>query len=110
MLKGVLALALLRLLATEESYGYEIVRRLRASGLDHVKEGTVYPALARLERDGHVSTRLVPSNSGPARKYYRPSKSGEALLDQLDASWDELTSAVDLIRAGEPITTAAEET
>lgn len=109
MLKGVLALTLLRLLAAEESYGYEIVRRLQVSGLVHVKEGTVYPALSRLERDGYVSTRLVPSNAGPARKYYRPSPSGEALLERLEASWDELVRAVEVIRSGGPTATPVEE-
>lgn len=99
MLKGVLGLVLLRLLAAEESYGYELVRRLADAGLEHVREGTVYPALARLEREGHVLTRLVSSQSGPARKYYRPSDSGYALLADLEGSWDDLVAAVETTRA-----------
>ena len=64
LLKGVLSLLLLHLLAERESYGYEVVQRLHGVGLDGVLEGTVYPALSRLEREGRVSTRLVASSSG----------------------------------------------
>ena len=63
-----LSLVLLRLLAERESYGYELVVRIHRAGLSGIAEGTVYPALARLERERRVSSRLVPSSSGPARK------------------------------------------
>ena len=76
LLKGVLSLLLLHLLAERESYGYEVVQRLHAIGLTGILEGTVYPALTRLEREGSLSTRLVASSSGPARKYYRPTGAG----------------------------------
>ncbi len=52
LLKGVLSALLLRLLADRESYGYELVGRVRELGLDGLAEGTIYPALARLEREG----------------------------------------------------------
>ena len=61
LLKGLLSLLLLQLLAERESYGYEVVQRLHEIGLSDVLEGTVYPALARLEREGRVSARLVAS-------------------------------------------------
>ena len=67
LLKGVLSLLLLELLAQRESYGYEVVQRLHTIGLIGVLEGTVYPALSRLEREGRLSTRLVASPYGPAR-------------------------------------------
>src|SRR5438046_10032618 len=72
LLKGVLSPLLLWLLAERESYGYELVQRLRAAGLSGISDGTVYPALSRLEREGRISSRLVASRSGPARKYYPP--------------------------------------
>ena len=94
LLKGVLSVLLLRLLADRESYGYELVGRLRELGLDAIAEGTVYPALARLEREGRVSARLIASRSGPARKYYRPTTAGyEALADGI-AGWRGLADAV----------------
>jgi PadR family transcriptional regulator PadR len=94
LLKGVLSLLLLHLLAQQESYGYEVVQRLHALGLTGVLEGTVYPALSRLEREGRVSTRLVPSSTGPARKYYRPTQPGYTALATGTASWTALAQLV----------------
>ena len=94
LLKGLLSLLLLQLLAERESYGYEVVQRLHEIGLADVLDGTVYPALARLEREGRVSARLVASNSGPARKYYRPTPAGYRALTAGVASWRSLARIV----------------
>jgi PadR family transcriptional regulator PadR len=87
LLKGVLSLLLLHLLAQRESYGYELVQRLHEIGLSDISDGTVYPALARLERESRVSARLVSSHSGPARKYYRPTVAGYATLAEGVTGW-----------------------
>lgn len=100
LLKGVLSLLLLRLLAERESYGYELVQRLHAIGLTEVLEGTVYPALARIEREGRVSARLVSSSSGPARKYYRPTAAGYAALAEGVANWSALVEMVGTVLDG----------
>ena len=97
LLKGVLSLLLLQLLAERESYGYEVMQRLHEIGMADVLEGTVYPALARLEREGRVSARLVASNAGPARKYYRPTKSGYDALASGRANWSSLVGTVDVV-------------
>ena len=94
LLKGVLSLLLLQLLAERESYGYEVVQRLREVGLADILEGTVYPALSRLEREGRVSARLVSSPSGPARKYYRPTPAGHQALAEGTATWLSLVKVV----------------
>jgi PadR family transcriptional regulator PadR len=94
LLKGVLSLLLLHLLSERESYGYELVQRLHEVGLTGILEGTVYPALARLEREGRVSTRLVASNAGPARKYYRPTTTGRDALTTGTADWMSLAAVV----------------
>jgi PadR family transcriptional regulator PadR len=94
LLKGVLSLLLLRLLADAESYGYQVVQRLREAGLPEISEGTVYPALARLEREGRVTARLVPSSSGPARKYYRLSAAGYEALGDGHVAWQSLVDVV----------------
>ena len=94
LLKGVLSLLLLHLLSERESYGYELVQRLHEVGLARVLEGTVYPALARLEREGRLSTRLVASNAGPARKYYRPTAAGRDALAAGTADWMSLAAVV----------------
>jgi PadR family transcriptional regulator PadR len=94
MLKGALSLLILHLLAERESYGYEIVQRLHELGLDDVLEGTVYPALSRLEREGRITSRLIPSSSGPARKYYLPTASGRNALAEGTTSWLSFTEIV----------------
>jgi PadR family transcriptional regulator PadR len=102
LLKGVLSLLLLRLLAERESYGYEIVQRLRELGLSDISEGSVYPALARLEREGRVQTRLVASQSGPARKYYRPTAAGTQALTEGTTSWLSLVAVVQPVLVRRP--------
>ena len=95
MLKGVLRLALLRLLAERDSYGYELVLRLHDLGLTDIAEGTVYPALGRLEREKLAKTFLVPSDSGPARKYYRLTPAGRRALSDAVAAWTYLAGAIE---------------
>lgn len=97
LLKGVLSLLLLRLLAERESYGYEVVQRLREVGLSGISEGTVYPALARLEREGRVSARLASSSAGPARKYYQPTPDGHSALTAGTANWQALANLVNAV-------------
>jgi PadR family transcriptional regulator PadR len=108
LLKGVLSLLLLHLLAERESYGYEVVQRLREMGLPDVAEGTVYPALSRLERESRLQSRLVASTLGPARKYYRSTAAGIAALAEGTASWMSLASIVTPVLAhGQPSAQAA---
>ena len=94
MLKGLLSLLLLRLLEESDDYGYALVLRLRVAGLDDIAEGTVYPALARCERASWLTSYLVPSTSGPARKYYRITSDGEIELVRTLQSWKHLVGLV----------------
>ena len=80
LLRGVLDLCLLAVMGEGAAYGYEMTKRLRARGLSIVGEGSIYPLLGRLERDGLVETRRQASNGGPPRKYYSLSFEGSALL------------------------------
>lgn len=94
LLKGVLTMVLLTLLAEEEGYGYAVVVRLHELGFAGLAEGTVYPALTRLERQGFLAARLERSSSGPARKYYRTTAPGLDELARSRRSWEELVTAV----------------
>ena len=94
MLKGVLPLLLLRLIADAEDYGYSVVVRLHHLGLGDLNEGTVYPALSRLESRGLLGSRLVPSASGPARKYYEITPTGSEELVAGTAAWESLAGTV----------------
>jgi PadR family transcriptional regulator PadR len=99
LLKGVLPMLVLALLDEDESYGYELVTRLHGAGLAGVAPGTVYPVLTRLEREGHLASRLVASDAGPARKYYRPTETGRETLAVTSASWRSLAAVVDHVLA-----------
>lgn len=94
LLKGVLSLLLLHVLAERESYGYEVVQRLHSLGITDLAAGTVYPALSRLEREQWLASRLVPSDEGPARKYYRPTPSGYTALESGVTQWRSLATVV----------------
>ncbi|MEZ5407925.1 MAG: PadR family transcriptional regulator [Acidimicrobiales bacterium] len=94
LLKGVLTMVLLKVLAEEEGYGYAVVVRLQELGFAGLAEGTIYPALTRLERQGFLAARLERSSSGPARKYYRTTPQGLDELARSIRSWGELVSAV----------------
>lgn len=94
VLKGVLTMVLLQMLSDEEDYGYAVVLRLEAAGFGALTEGTVYPALTRLESKGWLSSRLVASSSGPARKYYRTTRAGAAELRRARHGWAEVVAAV----------------
>ncbi|WP_149204252.1 PadR family transcriptional regulator [Actinotalea subterranea] len=97
LLKGVLPLLVLALLSRQESYGYELVTRLQEAGLADIATGTVYPVLTRLEREGQISSRLVASSSGPARKYYRPTPAGAEALTAGTRAWADLGRTVDTV-------------
>jgi PadR family transcriptional regulator PadR len=97
LLRGVLDLCALAVMAEGPVYGYELTKRLRARGLATVGEGSVYPLLARLEREGLVETFREASNGGPPRKYYRPSAAGRRALDAGVAEWRATRDALDLV-------------
>jgi PadR family transcriptional regulator, regulatory protein PadR len=95
---------LLAVLSQGESYGYELVTRLQVAGLTDLSAGTVYPVLTRLEREGEITSRLVASTSGPARKYYSPTDHGHAALAGAATAWQALAGTVNplLAAAGLP--------
>jgi PadR family transcriptional regulator PadR len=97
LLRGVLDLCLLAAVDEEPAYGYEMTKRLRARGLSIVGEGSIYPLLGRLERDGLVSTQRAASNGGPPRKYYRTSRKGRRVLAAGVSEWRSTRDAVDAL-------------
>ncbi len=92
--KGILELALLSALYRTTHYGYSLVRELTLSGAIELKEGTIYPILARLAKDGLVQTKWVESNQGPPRKYYTLTAAGRAMCEALNAEFGRLVQLV----------------
>jgi PadR family transcriptional regulator PadR len=99
LLRGVLDLCLLAVIDQGPAYGYEMTRRLRDRGLSMVGEGSIYPLLGRLEREGLVETYRAASNGGPPRKYYRPSVAGRLALAQGVSEWRAARDAIDAVLA-----------
>lgn len=87
LLKGVLDLAVLAVVQSEDGYGYDVVRRLRAAGMDDVGDASVYGTLRRLYAGGALTSYVVPSEAGPHRKYYGINAHGRALLDDQSKTW-----------------------
>jgi PadR family transcriptional regulator, regulatory protein PadR len=95
--RGVIEFCVLALLAQREQYGFELVQHLsRTEGL-LTSEGTIYPLLSRLRRDGLVETEWRESTSGPPRKYYRLTREGVEALSLYRQQWNHFRDAVDAI-------------
>jgi PadR family transcriptional regulator PadR len=92
--KGILELAIMGALYGERHYGYSLVRVLTESGSVSLKEGTIYPILARLNRDGLVRSEWVESDQGPPRKYYALTPAGRQLFSDLSEEFELLVSLV----------------
>ncbi len=86
-LRGVLEVAVLRVLADGPSYGYAIAGRLAEAGFGEIKGGTLYPLLARLEASGDVTTHWSAGDGGPGRKYFRLSDAGRLTYDTKRDAW-----------------------
>jgi PadR family transcriptional regulator PadR len=99
LLKGSTETLILSLLAKESMYGYKLVKEMdqRSSGYFRLKEGTLYPALHRLERDGLVEGIWEDSPIGQSRRYYHITPEGQEKLESMLQEWDLFTKAVNLI-------------
>src|SRR5471030_1318365 len=96
---GLVGLVLLAVLnqSTEDLYGYEIAKRLASAneGISIFKEGTIYPVLRALSARALLTSRVVPSLSGPPRRYYRITDQGRAVLSEWKALWKGTRHFVD---------------
>ena|ERR1700692_4550275 len=104
---GLVSLVLLALLSgsDEDLYGYEISKRLQKAnhGQALFKEGTVYPVLRALSAAGLLTSRIVPSYSGPPRRYYRITEQGQRMLRDYCQIWRATRHFVDrFIEPAEP--------
>jgi PadR family transcriptional regulator PadR len=98
---GLTSLVLLATLAgaDEDLYGYQIARRLAGERADPgpFKQGTLYPVLRNLSAAGLLTSRVVPSYSGPPRRYYRITPQGRAVLQQWLQAWIATRDYVDAV-------------
>ncbi|MGB5403331.1 MAG: PadR family transcriptional regulator [Robiginitalea sp.] len=96
MRKGVLEYCILSILREEDKYASEILSTLKDAKM-LVVEGTIYPLLTRLKNAGLLNYRWEESSSGPPRKYYGLTETGKLFLKELNTTWDELRTAVNVV-------------
>lgn len=94
MLKGTLEGCILAIIGEKETYGYEISKQLEEYGFGKIAEGTIYPLLLRLEKNGAVESRFIQSDFGPKRKYYSLTEKGREDMRSFFESYNELNRAV----------------
>ena len=96
MLKGHLDMIVLAALAAGPAHGYAVIEeiRRRSGQAFDLPEGTIYPALHRLEQDSLLSSKWVTADSGRRRRVYALTKRGERALARQRAVWDQFTSAI----------------
>jgi PadR family transcriptional regulator, regulatory protein PadR len=93
--RGALEYCVLALLSEGERYGFDLVRELSEVDGMVTSEGTIYPLLSRLRRDGMVTTTWQESSSGPPRRYYKLTEAGEGALSSFTEEWGRFRDAVD---------------
>ena len=94
LMRGTLEGCILKIISQNMTYGYEILLSLKRRGFSDISEGTIYPILLRLEKQGSIVSKLLPSPLGPKRKYYSITEPGRCYLCTFEEAWQEISSSV----------------
>lgn len=99
ILQGTLDMLVLRAVADEALHGYALVHRLKLISGDrlHIPQGSLYPALHRLENQGLLKSSWAPTATGREAKFYRLTAKGRRRLESEVAEWNELSAAIALV-------------
>lgn len=97
MRKGMLEYCVMLLLSHQASYANDIIERLKEARM-LVVEGTLYPLLTRLKKEGLLSYEWQESTQGPPRKYYHLTDEGRSFLSEMDGAWGELVHTVSILK------------
>lgn len=100
--KGVLEFVILLSLDDREQYGFELIAGIARRAAIEVPEGTLYPLLLRLAKEGSISSRLAGGDGGAPRKYYALTVQGRELLRGMIPAWSKLAASVDRLLPGVP--------
>jgi PadR family transcriptional regulator PadR len=100
LLKGILDGCVLAVIEKEPVYGYELSKKLQEFGLSDISEGTIYPVLLRLQKNGLISGEMQPSESGPNRKYYYLTDEGKGALEIIASEWKQIVEPVNFLFKG----------
>jgi transcriptional regulator len=96
LVQGTLDLLLLKILALEPLHGWAISQRLKQVSGDvlQVSDGSLYPALHKLEQEGWIAAEWKPSENNRRAKFYSLTRLGRRQLEKETANWDRLSSAI----------------
>ena len=99
LVQGTLDLLILRTLALEPKHGWAIAKRIQQVSGDilQVQQGSLYPALHRLEQAGWIEAEWDQAESGRAAKFYRLTRAGRAQLERESENWERLSGAINLV-------------
>ena len=97
--KGSIQLCLLSVISSGKKYGFQIIKELRELSLGYydLKEGTLYPALHRLEKRGYLKSEWVTQESGMPRKYYSLTKKGVGALQEAKGEWKNMVKSCNAV-------------
>ena len=99
LVQGTLDLLILRTIAAEPMHGWAIAERIRQASKQVllVQQGSLYPALQRLERQGFITAEWGASESNRRARYYRLTAPGRRYLEREQAAWERLSGAIRLV-------------
>jgi len=97
--KGLLEFLILKIIASDKVYVADMLRRLSTTEFA-TQEGTLYPLLSKMRREGAVDYEWQESDAGPPRKYYKLTARGKAQLDELDNYWAYINQTLDSVGQG----------
>ena len=99
LVQGTLDLLIMRTIATEELHGWAIAQRIQLLSHDvlQVNQGSLYPALQRLERQGWITAEWGVSETNRRARFYRLTAPGRRRLERERADWDRLSAAISLV-------------
>jgi PadR family transcriptional regulator, regulatory protein PadR len=103
LLQGTLDMLILKTLVLEPMHGWGISQRIQqtSSGVLNVNQGSLYPALYRLEEQGWITAEWGSSDNNRQAKYYKLTRAGRKQLDEETANWERLSAAIDqILQAG----------
>lgn len=100
--RGTMELAVLALISARKRYGYDLLTSLSGAsdGAIAIKEGTLYPALHRMEDAGYIAASWEAEGRASPRKYYSITKDGKARLEALRTEWDRLQGGMERLLNG----------
>lgn len=94
LMRGTLEGCILKIISEKTTYGYEIMVSLKNKGFEDISEGTIYPLLMRLEKQGSIKSELLPSPLGPKRKYFTVTPAGRDYLESFESCWRRISESV----------------